>query len=285
MQGQTFSQRMGLAPMPEQMKLTELSWGLRTRIWASLHIYFTSCKGEEITGHVSLYESAAHLVTDFYRYHLSKPLDEVSLDPRDVYEDIKPIILEGTYIVVIEALESFTRHRQCPESLRAQIARDFEESGAAYRLNVRDGCFYPISTEEQAKALTRSLEIISTNRFSGAAEHLRSGAAFLTKRKFAESVRESIHAVESIACLVTNRPKSTLGDALKALTDAGVEIHSAFRGGLEKFYGYTSDERGVRHASLNEDSSVDEADALFMFGACASFCSYLIEKAKRVKHA
>jgi hypothetical protein len=38
----------------------------------------------------------------------------------------------------------------------------------------------------------------------------------------------------------------------------------------------------MRFAIANDDpnASVDEADALFMFGACAAFISYLIGKAK-----
>jgi hypothetical protein len=54
-------------------------------------------------------------------------------------------------------------------------------------------------------------------------------------------------------------------------------------GGLKKafcvLYGYASDEEGVRHALvLEKEAQVDEADALFMLGACASFVSYLIAR-------
>lgn len=50
---------------------------------------------------------------------------------------------------------------------------------------------------------------------------------------------------------------------------------------FNSLYGYTSDEQGIRHAHLNEPSSKpDEADALFMIGACAAFVSYLINKAR-----
>jgi hypothetical protein len=44
-------------------------------------------------------------------------------------------------------------------------------------------------------------------------------------------------------------------------------------------YGYSSDEEGVRHALVfKEEAQVDEADALFMLGACASFVSYLLAR-------
>jgi hypothetical protein len=41
-------------------------------------------------------------------------------------------------------------------------------------------------------------------------------------------------------------------------------------------YGYASNAQGIRHALLDADeATVDEADALFMIGACATFVSYL----------
>jgi hypothetical protein len=44
-------------------------------------------------------------------------------------------------------------------------------------------------------------------------------------------------------------------------------------------YGYSSDEEGVRHALVfSNETQVDEADALFMLGACASFVSYLLAR-------
>ena len=53
------------------------------------------------------------------------------------------------------------------------------------------------------------------------------------------------------------------------------------KSGFEKLYGYSSDEKGIRHALLDDPAAqVDETDALFMIGACAAFVSYLINKAR-----
>jgi hypothetical protein len=52
------------------------------------------------------------------------------------------------------------------------------------------------------------------------------------------------------------------------------------KAGFGSLYGYTSDEQGIRHALLEPSSNVDDADALFMIGACAAFVSYLISKAR-----
>ena len=55
--------------------------------------------------------------------------------------------------------------------------------------------------------------------------------------------------------------------------------HPALKKGFKNLFGYTSDEEGVRHALLERDAAdVDVLDALFMYGACASFAAYLVSK-------
>jgi hypothetical protein len=73
---------------------------------------------------------------------------------------------------------------------------------------------------------------------------------------------------------------STLGPALDALEKRG-HLHGALKRAFSALYGYTSDEKGIRHALVLEDKAqVDETDALFMLGSCASFVSYLIARAR-----
>ncbi|AZS20006.1 hypothetical protein CSW63_04700 [Caulobacter sp. FWC26] len=92
-------------------------------------------------------------------------------------------------------------------------------------------------------------------------------------------MRESIHAVESVAVQLAPS-KDTLGDALAVLS-AQQHIHGGLKKAFGALYGYTSDEEGVRHALVFQDGpAVDESDALFMLGACASFVSYLVAKGR-----
>ena len=46
---------------------------------------------------------------------------------------------------------------------------------------------------------------------------------------------------------------------------------------MNKLYGYTSDEGGIRH-SLLEQSSIDEAEAKFMIVACSAFVNFCIQR-------
>ena len=72
---------------------------------------------------------------------------------------------------------------------------------------------------------------------------------------------------------------NTLGPALDSLEKAGVLNHRALKEAFSKLYGYTNDENGIRHALLEEEAAaVDLDDAVFMFGACASFAAYLVNR-------
>jgi hypothetical protein len=71
------------------------------------------------------------------------------------------------------------------------------------------------------------------------------------------------------------------GDFSKALSrlEQKTNIHGALKKGFVAIYGFSSDEQGIRHPLLEKEApSVDEADALFMIGACSAFLSYLINK-------
>ena len=108
--------------------------------------------------------------------------------------------------------------------------------------------------------------------------HLHKASALINQGDWAGSIRESIHAVESVARQLDPEASRTLGPALKSL-ERGRGLHSALRTGFDKLYGYTSDEQGIRHALLDQaDARVGRDEAVFMLGACASFASYLWRK-------
>jgi hypothetical protein len=140
-------------------------------------------------------------------------------------------------------------------------------------------CITPIVESEQIEALQNALD--SARDFRAAATHIKSALSLYAARKspdYRNSIKESISAVESVAKIISGKDSATLSDAIRII-DAKAPIHEAFRQALVKLYGYTSDEKGIRHALLDE-ANIDEADARFMIVACSAFVSYLISRAK-----
>ena len=162
----------------------------------------------------------------------------------------------------------------------------FERHGAAYRLEISafDCQFFPCSSKEQGDAVQQALETLREGGMDGATTHLRDAASHINASQFADSISDSIHAVESVARVLDPKASKTLTPALNSLEKAGVLKHRALKEAFAKLYGYTSDEQGIRHALLDQNAAdVGLEEALFMFGACASFAAYLTEKHRQVK--
>jgi hypothetical protein len=123
------------------------------------------------------------------------------------------------------------------------------------------------------------VQLTSANIFVGAREHLRVSVDLFAKKPqpdYRNSIKEAISAVESAAKVISGNPKATLGDALKAINDK-MTLHPALREAMNRLYGYTSDEGGIRHALL-EESNIDEAEAKFMIVACSAFVNLCVQR-------
>jgi len=157
----------------------------------------------------------------------------------------------------------------------------FNEHAAAYWLDIsqRPYRFFPRTSKEEGEAVQQAIKIICQGDMKGAVTHLREAAKFINTGDHSDSIRESIHAVESIARTIDPTSSKALGPALKSLEEAGILKHKALKEAFMKLYGYASDEQGIRHSLLDQSSAdVGLDEAIFMFGACASFAAYLSKK-------
>jgi len=117
------------------------------------------------------------------------------------------------------------------------------------------------------------------DRFASVAVHVKRALELYSQKPqpdYRNSIKESISAVESAAKIITNLPSATLGDAIKEI-DKRHSLHLAFKEGISKLYGYTSDQGGIRH-SLTEAGNIDESDVRFMLVSCSAFANYLVSR-------
>jgi hypothetical protein len=263
----TFEQAEGAAPLPAQLKPKEISRQLRVKLW---HVLYAHMHGS--VDRNSFCGDWENVLFDMHVDYHSRMPDEFNNNARFIIAELKTIFETGDYITVFGTLQWFLRHARCPLWLSEQISGELAAAGAAY--HVVDGdTIAPIGSEAERDTLMRTFVDLAASEFNGARAHLRKAAEELTAGRYADSVRESIHAVESVARLL-----EPTGDFSKALSrlEKSAKIHGAMRAAFGSLYGYTSDEMGIRHPLLDDATAkVDEADALFMIGACAAFVSYL----------
>jgi hypothetical protein len=126
-------------------------------------------------------------------------------------------------------------------------------------------------------AVIESALRLTKDKFDPAREHLKKAWELFNKRPHpdhANSIKEAVAAVESAAKIATNSEKADLGKALDKLG-----LHPALKQGIEKLYGYASDEPGVRHGGT-QSSDVDEVEAELMLTICASVMAFLAREYK-----
>ncbi len=270
----TFSQAQGYEKLPSPLELEELSDDARRELW---DLVFVSVGVQHIEGYGSFLDDAwASIFETLHRDFLKRPRDRFTSTP-DTLETYRAFILQGPeFNKVFDLLQMIMRHPNCPPEFTAGVAEVFERCRLAYYLDTNGPpTIFPAATQKEGEAIREAIQGFRTAGLPGAEAHLREAAALINQRDWAGSVRESIHAVESVARQLDPKASKTLGPALSTLEKRG-RLHPALKEAFSKLYGYTSDEEGVRHSLADSpESPVGRDEAVFMLGACASFASYL----------
>ncbi|RLK50649.1 hypothetical protein DFR31_0555 [Alkalispirillum mobile] len=271
-----FSQRMGLAPVNSVIQTEGMSEELQNSLWNVLDIHIWSSRGFlNPVSHIrnaEIYTFSRKLWFGYFK----KPLDSIPEYEFQIMDEIRGHFFSRIWHEVFDFIE-FVLSIDGRPALSRDINSVLEAELSGYR--VIDGLVTPISEEVERESLE---EALGPGPFDGVETHLKQALMHLSNRDhpdFRNSIKESISAVESLACTLTSNSKATLGDALKVLEREN-QLHGALKQGFSALYGYTSDADGIRHRIL-EGSTIDANDAKYFLVSCAAFINYL--KAKHAK--
>ena len=283
----TFSQREGIASLPEPMRLEYLPHRFRQLAWRVIAGEIRDSSSFSIYDNYFLREPNIGSILRSYQFDvLGKFYDEtVGHDPDSSAAFFKELISSENYHDVLTCIEFVLRHECCSESLRKGLVDAFDEAPIAYFVGEKNGLLtiMPRFSRESGEATQRAIEMLRESGLEGASVHLRQAAQHINAQQYADSVESSIEAVESVARKIAPKSK-TLGEALKNLEKKGLLTNRQLKMGFEKIYAYTNAEEGIRHSLVFKDSSgVGMDEAVFMFGACASFAAYLVNKHRQMQ--
>lgn len=269
-----FSQRVGIVEIPPQLQLGEISQDFRRLIHYRLSL---EMEPHQNSGFDSSYFDGTwkRVTQDAHVLLLGQDISTYRNSSYHWEQTIKKAIWDSHYAFLFDLIEFFCGHSLVSTEAKVKIEHIFVECRAAYRLV--ENKVVAVGTGEQAAAIVGAVSQAERTGQFAAKAHLKNSGVELKNGNWAASVRESINAVEAVAVNLAPE-KGSLGAALSQL-----ERHGQIHGGLKKafgaLYGYTSDEEGIRHALVFEDvPNVDETDALFMLGSCASFVSFLLAR-------
>lgn len=206
---------------------------------------------------------------DYFKW----PLDTLPNDWFNVRKRLRAYFFQCEWYEAYDFLEFVAQHCNRRET-RVEIEKfadaRLEAEKSAYRFV--NGHITQITDDAEIGAIEEAAEASSRP----VSAHLKRALELLSDRQepdYRNSVKESISAVESLVAEVTGDPKGTLGAMLSKL-DEKIVSHAALKEAFKKLYGYTSDEGGIRHKLL-EDETVDFHDAKFMLVTCCAFVNYI----------
>jgi len=270
----TFEQREGTKPLPSQLEPKTLPRRLRVRLFDIIR--------NEMLNHAydgEFLDPWLTLLFDTHVQHFERMPDEFENKYYAQEETLKEVFSTGSYDQVLGLIEFILRHRLCRPELGDEIDNVLLDERSAYRIVDQD-TVAALGSDEDRQTIELAFADLAQDKFNGAKTHLKRAVGALTDGKYSDSIRESIHAVESVARALEPGANS-LSKALERLERKST-VHGALKKGFLALYGFTSSEEGIRHPLLETDSAqVDETDALFMIGACAAFISYLINKVRK----
>ncbi len=279
----TFRQAEGLDPLPRPLKLKELSPELCIDLYRVVEGSIRdSLKVDPVTGDYSPRPHSPWIViaSEVSKSHLYYLLDRMNYFElrehwRSLIEQYKEGPKRDSYAYILEFLQIAVRHHRPDSPLTRALRSIFKQHRASYFIDTSalPVTIMPKSSPAEGEAVQESMKTLREKGQKGAWSHVRKAGQHINQGEWADSIRESIHAVESVV------RKESGENSLKRALDRIDGLHPALKKGINELYAYTCDEEGVRHALLDgSQANVGEDTALYMYGACASFASFLVKQ-------
>ena len=274
-----FSQRKGIKPGKSVIQIDDMDDDLRNSLWNALTICFWTYSETDFD-----YSSVDKtFISNLWVYHFKKPLDGLSKLWSNAQRAIKRQYDNLKWYEVYDFIEYVANNNYSNSNNKKfiKLCNSFLESElSAYRFV--EGNITQITSQEEISEIEEALNI--SKPFKTVSIHLKRALALFSDKKapdYRNSIKESISAVEAICKLITKKKKPDLGQALKILENK-IGLHPALKKAFSNLYGYTSDDKGIRHALLEETELYPE-DAKFMLVSCSAFVNYLVSKISKTK--
>ena len=276
-----FSERLGYKPM-KTIQFECVDTALRNRIWNLFYLSDIQRGGlgskrfqKAIAGQPAIED----LVLDQLGFTLS--VVELKLENKKL-KFLQERLLSCAWNEVYEFVEAHIA--SLDEEDRAQRMSEynalFEAEKSGYRFV--NGELSPITNHEEIA----TFEEAGATPFDAVNKHIKKAIALysdIASPDYENSVKESISAVEALCSVITGETgaQATLGKMIKHLEGKGVAIPQAMKNAYSSLYGYTSDEGGIRHGSM-DFKDVPAEDAKYMLVSCSAFVNYLVEKWSKI---
>lgn len=275
-----FSERNGIVKAKESIQIDYMDDDLRNGLWNSFQMFYLDQIDAEWINHTEYYDFFRSLWHNFYK----EPLDTLDNWYESTRQVVKKSFFSASWYEVYDFIEYIANVESPTDNdiFREYCNKILERELSGYRFVHKS--LAPISNKIEIDEIDQAINHSTNNYLDGVRIHLESALKMLSDREYPDyrnSIKESISAIESIAKVISNNSKDSLGAALDKIKGK-IKLHPSLEKGFKQIYGYTSDSDGIRHA-LSEESSCDFDDAKYMLVSSSAFVNYLISKSNKAK--
>lgn len=270
MRFKSFSERYGYIKVDDSLQIGKMTNALKDVLWS--HIY-------KIYVHYDRWDNPSTSFMElFFEYYLKQSCTKIPDNYSLRTELLGDFYQKMSWNHVYDLIEFIYFFYQCMkkscwvfEEYTKEINDVLEREHSGYRLI--NGQITPITDENEIESIKEAIE---ENLLDTAKKHIQEALIKLSDREhpdYRNSIKESISAVEAVCRHITG--ENTLDNALPKLRNKGIMIPDMLYEGMKKIYYFTNGKDGIRHALMDENSSIDFDEAKYMLVSCSAFINYL----------
>lgn len=269
-----FSERQGHKKPRVELQIDSMDVELRTKIWNCLYMH--GLGRLSVDDHQKPYRSKnrAFLVALYHSY-FKWPVDEIPHYHPAAFERIKRYFFECTWFQVYDFVDFALSNYPDQEMLSAidvlNISLTEEHSG--YRIVNKE--VLPVTSKEESEAI----EDAASSKIGPVKQQIEKAISLFSDRAatdYANSIKSSISAVESLCRMIAADNSKTLSDSLRGV-EKRLDLQKALSKSLDCLYGYRNVEPGVGHGGTDHEA-VSFDDAKFFLVTCSAWVNYLTAK-------
>lgn len=274
-----FSERIGITKPKTELVKEGLSSEIKNSLWTLTLELIIDKKSNIANGYGENLSDLTKYFRDIWINFFKRPIDNLpknmvgQVDQYSATSTLREWYYKAEWYLILDFIEFIAPYNlKFTESCNFYLSREF----SSYRFI--ENKLVEVNSKEEIIEIENA--IANSDKFKSVRTHLKTGLDLLSDRKkpdYRNSIKESISAVESLCKIITNDNKTTLGQALKKIEHKH-KIPKSLQSAFSTLYGYTSDEGGIRHSLLENESEVDVAEARFMLITCSAFVNYLLNK-------
>lgn len=279
---QTFSQQQGLENIPPFLQVDELPAEVRKEILYEINEFIENLSQPIFT---NLGIDIQKIIKDFYAkaYIFDSGL---RFDYPYFRIQLQNLMVHGTYNKIFDALlfllnHPFTQKVENEYQFALKISEIFERRRMGYLLIKNDNqwLILPRASEQEGQNFLKAVHDLSNLELEGTRYHLINAAEKIKRQDYAGSIQDSIHAVDSlIKKLIGSTGETNFANDIRNLNKQ-LNLHPAMIEAFIKLYGYSSDEKGIRHCLDGSYlTAIDQATAQYFLGTCSAMVSLILSK-------